>query len=322
MLLVLSNDRSLRWLKGKKWKRVQQWTYPLIVLTIIHTLGYQLYNERDGLLLGALATLTLIVVMVQGAGVIVHRRRESMRVPAPARPRAAGEVTPTLVPWQPSTEDSSPGTLSRRRFLVLGGATLLAGIAAISFKVTEEVMGSTGSGPAPYRPQANNLPAADNTAVPSPTAVAVDDKPAAPQPTAPSSDDNANNGANTPSPTSPAVAENSPAPADPGTEANSGVVLTTLAACPANSAVTFIAPDTGEPGILVHEADGTVNAFSNNCTHKPYPLQYDANSQLLVCPLHWACFNAKSGRVTQGPARRALASMPVHVDSQGNVIYG
>jgi nitrite reductase/ring-hydroxylating ferredoxin subunit len=99
-------------------------------------------------------------------------------------------------------------------------------------------------------------------------------------------------------------------------------VLATLDSLPVNSAIAFTAPDTGATGILVHEADGTIHAFSDQCTHRPYPVEYDPGNQQLVCPLHMACFNATSGRVTRGPARRTLPAMPVHVDDQGNILYG
>ncbi len=79
VLLVLSNDWSLRWLKGKRWKRIQQWTYPLIVLAIFHTLGYQLYNERGVQFIWALVALTLVVAVAQGIGVLVHRQRARQR---------------------------------------------------------------------------------------------------------------------------------------------------------------------------------------------------------------------------------------------------
>lgn len=313
VLLVLSNNRSMRWLKGKRWKRVQQWTYPLIVLTILHTLGYQLYNERDGLLLGTLVALTLIVALAQGTGVLVHRRREQVRGQVQKRPQAEGAVPHSTQPSPQSSVPLAPDGLSRRRFLVVGGATLLAGITALTFKGTEEIF--RPAGPLPSGTTTSTLPAVDKAEAPSPTPAVVAENPPTLQPAPPENP--------TVTDTNP-VATDTPAPVPTSTvaEANDGVVLTTVVDCSANSSLTFTAPDTGETAILVHEADGTVKAFSNVCTHRPYPVEYDANSQLLVCPLHRACFSANTGRVTQGPARRALASMQVHVDSKGNIVYG
>ncbi|MGI8588348.1 MAG: Rieske 2Fe-2S domain-containing protein [Chloroflexia bacterium] len=305
VLLALSNDRALRWLKGKRWKRIQQWTYPLIVLTIIHTLGYQLYNERDGRFIWALVALTLIVGSVQGTGVLVYRSRASRSVQARtgARPTVSPVAVPALLhPTPESIAPFAPDQLSRRRFLVLSGVTLVTGMAAVvSFKVTEELLGPAGGDQSTSGSKADPTTAGDTASASPPT-------------TAPG---NTTAGAN------PTAANSiAPSPTDPGSGTNGGVILTTLAACPVNSAVNFTAPDTGESGILVREGDGSVKAFSNLCTHRPYPVEYDAGSQLLVCPLHLACFNAQTGGVTRGPARDPLSSINVHVDPQGNIVYG
>lgn len=286
VLLVLSNDRSLRWLKGPQWKRIQRWAYPLMGLTILHTLGYQLYNERDSPFFATLGTLSLVVGLVQGTGLLVHRQRAQQRTrPTPSVPNAA---------WVAA----APDDMSRRRFLLLGGATLVAGVAGlVSFKVTQAVLpvyepAVAGPAAATAPPVADNSPGSDGLP---PTRVV--------------------------NPPTPAVADAIPSPA-PTSTPPSGFVISTLTDCPVNSSVTFTAPDTGATAILVHEADGSVKAFSNVCTHRPYPVQYNANSQLLVCPLHQACFNAQNGIVTRGPARRTLPTMPVHVDTQGNILYG
>ncbi len=195
----------------------------------------------------------------------------------------------------------------------------MGGVAAVvTLKVSSELLRPT----TPYQPLASRLPAPEPPSAQLPTATAVAANPVATSTIASGDTQAATNPASgnpsAPTPTTPDTASGT----GTGSGAPSGVVLTTLAACPVNSAVTFTAPDTGETGILVHEADGSVKAFSNMCTHRPYPVEYDANSQLLVCPLHYACFNAQNGEVTQGPARQALPPMQVHVDGQGNVIYG
>ena len=56
VLLLLSNDVALRLLKGKRWKRIQQWAYPLIVLTIIElTRGMVRLLSNAGVTLQAIA---------------------------------------------------------------------------------------------------------------------------------------------------------------------------------------------------------------------------------------------------------------------------
>jgi len=325
VLLVLSNDSSLRWLKGKRWKRIQQWTYPLIVLVIFHTLGYQLYNERGVQFILALVMLTLVVAVAQGIGILVHRHRARQRTLARgqgSRPNAI-PATPAPVAAQKylSPEGGrplAPESISRRRFLQLGGAALLGGAAAVvTLKVSKELLLPT----TPYRPRASRIPASEPPVAQLPTATAVAANPGA-APTATAGDTQAATNPDAGVASAPTPTADTAGADGTGTGTPSEVVLTTLAACPVNSAVTFTAPDTGETGILVHEADGSVKAFSNICTHRPYPVEYDAGSQLLVCPLHYACFNAQNGEVTQGPARQALPPMQVHVDGQGNVIYG
>src|SRR6185369_8329908 len=41
VLLVLSNDISLRYFRGKRWKLLQRFNYGLVVLAFIHTVLYQ-----------------------------------------------------------------------------------------------------------------------------------------------------------------------------------------------------------------------------------------------------------------------------------------
>ncbi len=286
VLLVLSNDRALRWLKGPRWKRIQCWAYPLMGLTLLHTLGYQLYNERESRFFAALGALSLTVVLAQGTGRLVHRRRSQQRTRPTPRTLSAE--------WM----SAAPEEFSRRRFLLLGGAGLVAGLAGlVSFKVTQAVLPAalppvTGSAPETAPPVANNSPGSD----PSPAAGPAD-------------------------PPTPPVADSAAPPPAPSAPPG-GFVISTLTDCPVNSAVTFTAPDTGDTGIVIHAADGRVQAFSNVCTHRPYPVEYDAAAQLLVCPLHQACFSAQNGAVTRGPADRSLPPMPVHVDAQGNILYG
>jgi sulfoxide reductase heme-binding subunit YedZ len=63
MLLVLSNDASLRWLRRRRWKSLQRWSYAAFVLTAAHGIAYQLVEKRRwpwvlvfaGLLTGATA---------------------------------------------------------------------------------------------------------------------------------------------------------------------------------------------------------------------------------------------------------------------------
>jgi len=61
MLLALSNDASLRWLRSRKWKSLQRWSYAAFGLTVAHGIAYQLVEKRHlpwvivfgGLLIGS-----------------------------------------------------------------------------------------------------------------------------------------------------------------------------------------------------------------------------------------------------------------------------
>ncbi len=89
---------------------------------------------------------------------------------------------------------------------------------------------------------------------------------------------------------------------------------------PANSASTFTLSN-GDPGVVVHLQDGKFVAFDATCTHAGCPVQYDPNSQLLLCPCHGAAFDpAHSADVVQGPADYPLASVPVSVDNSTGAI--
>jgi thiosulfate dehydrogenase [quinone] large subunit len=91
-----------------------------------------------------------------------------------------------------------------------------------------------------------------------------------------------------------------------------------------NSAVSFTLASSGDPCILVHLNNGQFVAYDAVCTHAGCPVDYDPNSQMLVCPCHGAIFNpANNAAVVQGPAQRPLTSVPVKVDNTtGNITLG
>jgi methionine sulfoxide reductase heme-binding subunit len=68
MLLLISNDISLRALGIKKWKSAQRWTYVAFAMTIGHGVAYQWIEKRHVLWAILFATFTMMVVVVQLAG--------------------------------------------------------------------------------------------------------------------------------------------------------------------------------------------------------------------------------------------------------------
>jgi sulfoxide reductase heme-binding subunit YedZ len=76
VLLVISNDLSLRTLGTRNWKFLQRWIYAAFLLTVIHGIVYQLVEKRRLPWVAVFAVLTAAVVVVQLSGVIfIWRRR-------------------------------------------------------------------------------------------------------------------------------------------------------------------------------------------------------------------------------------------------------
>ena len=106
------------------------------------------------------------------------------------------------------------------------------------------------------------------------------------------------------------------ATATPGS-ASSGATIAVASQVPVNSATSFTIPSNGDPGVLVHLANGDFAAFDAICTHAGCPVQYDPSSKLLLCPCHGAAFDpAQNAAVAQGPADTPLASVPIHIANQ------
>jgi nitrite reductase/ring-hydroxylating ferredoxin subunit/uncharacterized membrane protein len=66
--------------------------------------------------------------------------------------------------------------------------------------------------------------------------------------------------------------------------------------------------------IAVAKVDGQLYAFQEFCTHRYGPLSEGAlNGNEIECPWHRSCFDIRSGKVTQGPAKIDLKTYPVKV---------
>jgi sulfoxide reductase heme-binding subunit YedZ len=81
LLLLLSNQLSLRWLKGKRWKQIQRLNYVLAVLAFVHTLLYQRVGGRERGFVEATAIAALIVLLIQFVGVSVYQGRKARHQP-------------------------------------------------------------------------------------------------------------------------------------------------------------------------------------------------------------------------------------------------
>ncbi len=73
----------------------------------------------------------------------------------------------------------------------------------------------------------------------------------------------------------------------------------------------------GEP-ICLTKIDGTIYAFTDNCTHISGPLnEGELHGCVLTCSWHGAQFDVRTGKVLRGPARQDLYTYPVKVEEDG-----
>ena len=310
VLLITSNNLSMRYLKGKSWKFVQRFNYLLFILVAVHTIGYLVLNLREGFFTFLLTALVIFTIIAQLVGIIITIQREGIQ----AKEAAAKQMkkTPTL-----TEDDLEQNRLARRRFLVLAGVTLVAGLgssAALAAAIVKEndttvtatTNASTGS-------------ATSATPAPASTATVASSNSGAISTTAPAAATSAP--ASTTAVAGSSAAASTTAATSTTAAVASGTKIATLSTLAVSSAATFTTPDTKETALVIHEQDGSVKAFSNICTHRPYDLVYQVSSQTLFCALHSANFDAKTGAVLNGPPKTALKSFSVQVDAQGNIVY-
>ena len=78
LLLMLSNDWSLRTLGALRWKSLQRWTYSAFVLTVIHAILYQWVEKRHLPWVVFFTATSLIIIVAQSLG-YSHMRRSADR---------------------------------------------------------------------------------------------------------------------------------------------------------------------------------------------------------------------------------------------------
>jgi Rieske Fe-S protein len=97
-----------------------------------------------------------------------------------------------------------------------------------------------------------------------------------------------------------------------------GTPLVALADVPVGQAKAAKAPD-GSDVIVARTSESAAAAFSAVCTHQGCTVAPKGAD--LVCPCHGSIFNALTGEVKQGPAKKPLPSVPVKVEN-GKVVTG
>jgi len=72
LLLVISNDISLKYFKGKRWKLLQRFNYGLVVLAFIHTILYQRFGNRARAFVVVTLILAVATLVIQAAGIFLY----------------------------------------------------------------------------------------------------------------------------------------------------------------------------------------------------------------------------------------------------------
>ena len=249
--------------------------------------------------------LTLLLAGPGPLSVDAYLRARLAPLPAPVRPAGRQRGTAHVAPAPP------PNAITRRQFNVYALSALVAGVvfavdAAAGSVLHPQTRRAVGQGPAAPGTQANLPPATDiPTAVP---------------PAAPTAAPPAAAAAAAPPAAAPTEAPPTVAPTEvPVAPAPSGTLLVGPGQLAVNGSTSFVDPQTGYPGVLVHLASGYV-AYNAVCTHEGCEVGYSASRQLLGCPCHGALFDpASNGAAVRGPARRPLAPINITVTPDGSV---
>jgi len=77
VLLFLSNDLSLRWLKTKRWKAVQRWNYILFLLVLIHGILYQVIEKRMIIIIVLFACIMTLPAIAQTMGFRIIKSKKT-----------------------------------------------------------------------------------------------------------------------------------------------------------------------------------------------------------------------------------------------------
>jgi thiosulfate dehydrogenase [quinone] large subunit len=132
--------------------------------------------------------------------------------------------------------------------------------------------------------------------------------------------------AGSPGPVSPSVGPSgSAAPGVVGRPSQApaaGILIARTSQMTGHRAVRFTIPETGDPGVAITLATGSVVAYDATCTHAGCEVDYDGRSGLLICPCHGATFDpAHNAEVLGGPTNQPLTRLPITVDAASGRVY-
>jgi arsenite oxidase small subunit len=92
-----------------------------------------------------------------------------------------------------------------------------------------------------------------------------------------------------------------------------------VSAVPPGSSLLFRYPTDEDPCILVREADGAFQAYSQVCTHLSCAVIHQPEEHALFCPCHHGSFAVADGRPVAGPPTRRLPR--ILLETSGDDIY-
>ncbi|MDQ2743561.1 MAG: Rieske 2Fe-2S domain-containing protein [Chloroflexota bacterium] len=99
-----------------------------------------------------------------------------------------------------------------------------------------------------------------------------------------------------------------------------GTLLGNVRTLGRNKALTYTDPASGDPAILIRLNNGHLVSYDAVCTHAGCTVGYEPSNRMLLCPCHNSVFDpGKGAAVVSGPAPSRLPSLPIRVDTKGNV---
>ena len=97
-----------------------------------------------------------------------------------------------------------------------------------------------------------------------------------------------------------------------------GFVPVTRASELAPGAMTWVAIDCER--VLIANVDGAFYALQDSCGHRQAPLsQGTLEGHVIECPLHFAQFDVRTGKLLTGPAAADIPTYQVRVE--GDTVY-
>ena len=101
--------------------------------------------------------------------------------------------------------------------------------------------------------------------------------------------------------------------------APAAIRLASLAEVPVGTTRLFAYPTEHDPCVLVRQADRTLVAYAQRCTHLSCAVLPRVDQGVIECPCHEGVFDLATGRPIAGPPRRPLSRVLLEV--RGNEVF-